>query len=316
MGYKAPMKLHQLLYFLETAKHEHIGKAAKILAISPSAISHSISGLEEELGRQLFAKQGKNILLTNHGKLLYERVSKLINDVEAIKEEIMSDQVELQGTYRLAATHMLCPALLTPAWIDIQGKNPKLVGELYSLRSAQVLQGVSSGEYDFGICFSPQSNPSVHIKTLWEGKLVIAVRKNHPLLKLKGDAQINSVYAYPCTAAKSYQGIDNCESHPIFEKFGIEPRVDLIFDNYEVAVRKILLSDAWALLPEWIVSRHGLVPIVPEGWTAPVNISVLWPRNRILTRVLQKLIQTLEAELTSFLPGPVPASGRRKLPAH
>jgi LysR family transcriptional activator of glutamate synthase operon len=58
------MKIDQLIYFAETAKEEHIGRAAKILGISPSAISHSIASLEGELQLKLFQKKGKNIFLT------------------------------------------------------------------------------------------------------------------------------------------------------------------------------------------------------------------------------------------------------------
>ena len=292
------MKLHQLLYFLETAKHEHIGKAAKILAISPSAISHSIRGLEDELGRQLFAKHGKNILLTNHGKLLYERVSKLWNEFEIIKEEIMSDQVELQGTYRLAASHLLCPALLAPAWVSIQKNNPRLIGELYTLRSAQVLDGVGGGEYDLGLCFNPQSNPNVQIERVFNGELVVAVRRNHPMLKLKKKDQVKAISAYTCTLPKSYLGIDNCQTHPVFDQFGIHPQADLVYDNYEVAVEKIRLSDSWGLLPDWIVKNNHLEAIAPEGWTAPYNISVLWPKNRVVTRVIKQLIESLRRALS------------------
>src|SRR5262249_29727615 len=85
-----------------------------------------------------------------------------------------------------------------------------------------------------------------------------------------------------------------CETHPVFEKFGLAPRVDLIFDNYEVALRKISDSNAWGFLPDWLVRRAGLSAIVPEGWDAPVNISVLWPKNRILTQVMRQLIDELE----------------------
>ncbi len=297
MCYQERMKLHQLIYFIETAKQEHIGRAAKILAISPSAISHSIAALEEELGRQLFARQGKNIFLTNHGKLLFERTSKLLLDIEAIKEEIISDQVELQGTYKLAASHLLSPELLAPAWVRIQTKNPKLCAEVYTLRSALVVKGISSGEYDFGICFSPQSHPTIAIKTVYEGELVVSVRKGHPLLKKAKPDAIRLLGSYTATLPKSYQGIDNCETHPIFEKFGIVPRVDLVFDNYEVAIRKVRDSDSWTFLPDWVAKRAGLTTIVPEGWHAPVNIAALWPKNRILTRVLTHLIEGLEAEI-------------------
>ena len=81
------VKLEQLSYFLEVAKTEHVGKAAKALAISPSAISHSIRKLEEEFGRELFVKQGKRIHLTSHGKLLMERARKLLEEADSIRED-------------------------------------------------------------------------------------------------------------------------------------------------------------------------------------------------------------------------------------
>jgi DNA-binding transcriptional LysR family regulator len=288
------MKLHQLLYFLETAKQQHIGKAAKVLAISPSAISHGIALLEEELGRPLFEKQGKNIRLTSHGKILAERATRLLLDVEHIREDLTSDEAELQGNYKLAASHLLANQLLCPAWVKIQASNPKLTAEIYTLRSAAVYAGVSAGEYDFGICFSPQSHPSVEITPIHEGQLVIAVRKGHPLSKAKKGEGIKKIGAYPASLPKSFQGIENCETHPVFQKHGIQPKVDLIFDNYEIAVEKTRLSDGWTLVPDWIVKVSGLSTITAENWNAPVNIAVLWPQNRIQTRVTKQLIATLK----------------------
>ncbi len=300
------MKIHQLMYFIEAARQEHIGKAAKILAISPSAISHSISALEEELGRELFSKQGKNILLTSHGKLLMERVSKLMAELDAIKEELTSEDADLQGTYRMAASHLLCPQLLLPAWAGVQAKNPRLRAELFTLRSADVLSGVSSGEYDFGICFSPQSHASIQIKPLYRGQLLIAVRPEHPVLKVNGKRErLRRVSEYPCALPKSYQGIDNCETHPVFSEFGITPRTEVVFDSYEVAVTKILLGNTWSLLPDWVARRHGLITLTADGWDAPVNISALWPTNRLLTRTLVELVEALEREVREHTPPPM-----------
>ncbi len=55
------MTLDQLQYFVEAARRQHIGQAARFLNISPSAISHSIAALEEEFGQSLFEKQGRQI---------------------------------------------------------------------------------------------------------------------------------------------------------------------------------------------------------------------------------------------------------------
>ena len=82
------MKIEQMRYFVETAKQQHIRKASKIVATSPSNISHAISQLEEEFGRKLFTKKGRRILLTAHGKFLQERVEALLHDMDAIKQEI------------------------------------------------------------------------------------------------------------------------------------------------------------------------------------------------------------------------------------
>ncbi len=132
------VKLDQLSYFVETAKQEHIGKASRILAISPSAISHSISSLEEELGQKLFEKKGKSIFLTPHGKCLLERAEELLQLAQSIKEEISSDSIELSGTFRLAASHLLCTENLLPAWLKVQKIHPKIQSEIYTLRSAEV----------------------------------------------------------------------------------------------------------------------------------------------------------------------------------
>src|SRR5688500_12009657 len=101
------MKLDQLTYFLEAARFEHVGKAAKALAISPSAISHSIAQLEDELGRALFFREGGRIALTPHGKQLADGAAALLAHAEKIKSDVTAELSIPQGRLRLAATHSL-----------------------------------------------------------------------------------------------------------------------------------------------------------------------------------------------------------------
>ena len=61
------MTLDQLRYFLAAARFEHIGKAAQSVSISPSAISTAIAALEDELGCELFRREGKSIVLNVSG---------------------------------------------------------------------------------------------------------------------------------------------------------------------------------------------------------------------------------------------------------
>lgn len=289
------MKLDQLSYFLEVAKTEHVGKAAKALAISPSAISHTIRKLEEELGRELFVKQGKRIYLTAHGKLLMERAKRLIQQADAIREEVQSDDVELRGHYRIAGTHVLSAEFLTPAWARVQKENSRLTSEIFSLRSSQVVSGVASGEFDFGICFSPQPHPDLESKPLRAGQLLVAVRKGHPLTKRRWMEHINE---FTAVLPKAFQGIEVCERHPMFDKFGIKPKADALFDNYEVGATKVAESNSWGFFPDFLIKDRKLSALsAPKGWEAPYYVSAIWPRNRFITLPLRRLIDALSTLL-------------------
>jgi DNA-binding transcriptional LysR family regulator len=289
------MKLEQLRYFIEAARQEHVGKAAAIVHISPSAISHSIAALERELGRELFVKKGKNIQLTNHGKLLMERAEGILNGLEAIKDELASDRVDLQGHYRLAGTHLLSSVFLTPAWSAVQKSHAQLTAEIYSLRSSQVISGVMQGEYDLGLCLSPQPHPSLEIETVFKGRLLPAVRRGHPLLK-KPD--LKALSSYPAVLPKAYQGVDNCETHPMFARFGIAARPEVIFDSYAVAAARIAATDGWGLLPDLLIGSGLSALPAPKRWDAPYTVAILRPAHRVPTRVLRRLSPELKRRIS------------------
>ena len=47
-----------------------------------------------------------------------------------------------------------------------------------------MLEGITEGSLDLGICFSRLPHPEVEMSTIHAGNLFIGVRKNHPLLKI------------------------------------------------------------------------------------------------------------------------------------
>ncbi len=296
MAYAIRMTLDQLSYFLEAARQEHLAKAAKILCISPSAISHSISALEEELGRELFVKQGKQLHLTPHGKLLAEQGKRLLAEAARIQEEVASDKVEMRGHYRIAATHGLASKMLTPAWADLQTKNNQITAEIYSLRSSQVVQGVISGEYDFGICFNPQEHPEIESQILQKGSLRICVNRSHPVLKLPRTQQYAQLSSYPAVLPKAFQGIEICERHPVFSQYGIQPQPDCLFDNYEVAIEKVIHSYSWGFFPDLFIPRHSQLQAlqVPKGWDAPYRICAVWQKRQPLISLFRQLINLIK----------------------
>ena len=66
------MNITQLRYFKLLAELQHYSYTAETLGIAQSSLSRSITALEDELGVNLFEKQGRNIRLTKYGTVFYE----------------------------------------------------------------------------------------------------------------------------------------------------------------------------------------------------------------------------------------------------
>ena len=82
------MELLQLQYFKTIAECQHITKAANKLMISQPSLSNTLSRIENELGVQLFDRQGRNIVLNNYGRIVLEHTNNILRELDNIHTEI------------------------------------------------------------------------------------------------------------------------------------------------------------------------------------------------------------------------------------
>src|SRR5690625_5556133 len=82
------MELRQIKYFIEVAKREHVTEAANALHVAQSAISRQIFNLEEELGVDLFIREGRTIRLTPIGRIFLEQMERAIHVIEDAKKVV------------------------------------------------------------------------------------------------------------------------------------------------------------------------------------------------------------------------------------
>ena len=82
------MNLQQLYYFKTIAELEHYTKASEMLSVSQSSLSHAIQSLEQELNVKLFARSGRNVVLTKYGKMFLPYVTQALDTLEGGLSEI------------------------------------------------------------------------------------------------------------------------------------------------------------------------------------------------------------------------------------
>lgn len=82
------VELHQMRYFQCVARYESVSKAADELHVSQSALSKSISKLENELGVKLFDRRGKRISINENGLRFQQDVVRILDDIDSSIESL------------------------------------------------------------------------------------------------------------------------------------------------------------------------------------------------------------------------------------
>lgn len=109
------MEFMQIRYFLETAKTKHMTNSAKNLHITQPALTQAIRRLERDLGVPLFAAKGRNIVLTEYGKYLQKKLEPLMDQLDAIPEQLkMMAALESETIHMnvLAASSLVMEAII------------------------------------------------------------------------------------------------------------------------------------------------------------------------------------------------------------
>ena len=135
------MEINQMRYFLEVASTQHVTRSAERLHIAQPALSKAIHNLEQELGVPLFASKGRNIVLTEYGKYLQEKMSGIISEIDDLPQELKSMADRENATIHLKV--LAASTLITDAIIEYRRKHPKI--------KFQLMQNDQSKIYDISV---------------------------------------------------------------------------------------------------------------------------------------------------------------------
>ncbi|HDR3335956.1 TPA: LysR family transcriptional regulator, partial [Bacillus anthracis] len=91
------MDIRKLRYFIVIAEEKQLTRAAQRLHMAQPPLSRQLSLLEQELSVNLFERNGRNMLLTEEGKILYMKAKNIILQLEETITEIKDTSEGLRG---------------------------------------------------------------------------------------------------------------------------------------------------------------------------------------------------------------------------
>ncbi len=142
--------LNSLHAFARVAQLRSFRKAAATLNVSPSALSHAITRLEEELGVRLLSRTTRSVSPSAAGARLLAQLAPALQDIDAALGTLNDERTQLRGRLRLNVPRPAAQLVLGPKLGAWSATYPELALEIVS--SDAVVDIVELG-FDAGMRF-------------------------------------------------------------------------------------------------------------------------------------------------------------------
>ena len=245
------MNLQQLRYLNEIVRQGlNISDAAAALYTSQPGVSKQIRLLEEELGIEIFVRNGKRIVaITEPGKAVLAIAQRILQDAGNLKHVGQEFHSHDSGHLTIATTHTQARYALPPVVKQFIKRYPKVQLGLHQGNPTQIAEQVLNGEADIAIATESLSlYDDLVTLPCYEWHHCVVVPPKHPLLDEK-KLTLAKIAQYPIVTydfAFSGRGKIN----EAFEKAGITPDIALTAIDADVIKTYVELGLGIGILAE------------------------------------------------------------------
>ncbi|MCC6915849.1 HTH-type transcriptional regulator CysB [Nitrosomonas sp.] len=222
------MKLQQLRYLNEIARQKlNLSKAAGVLHTSQPGISRQIQLLEQELGVEIFTRNGKRLThITPPGLAILETAQRMLQDADNLKKIGKEFSDRESGTLIIATTHTQARYALPAVIKRFIGRYPKIKLTLRQGSPIEIATWVSSGKADLAIATEAiELFDELVMLPCYEWNRCIVVPPRHPLLLLR-ELTLEAIAEHPIVTY-DFAFTGRSKINQAFEARGLKPNVVL-----------------------------------------------------------------------------------------
>jgi len=178
--------LDELKTFISVVDYKSFTMAAKEINLSQPSVSLHIKHLEEYFQTTLIKRsiKQKNIIITESGKLLYDRSKEIVRLLEETKEELLDYSKIVKGHLKIGASFTIGEYFLPSFLGEFSRKYPNLDLSVTIENTQHICEKVKNLELDLGLVEGMvPSNSFIH-DYFYKDTMVLALPYNHPLSKI------------------------------------------------------------------------------------------------------------------------------------
>ncbi|MEZ5686337.1 MAG: LysR family transcriptional regulator [Paracoccaceae bacterium] len=275
--------MHLEFRHLRTIKAIHdaggLARAADILHITQSALSHQIKGLEDQAGVELFVRRSKPLKLSAAGMKLLRLAERILPEIEATEEEFRALREGRAGRLHLAIECHACFDWLFPVLEQFRRAWPEIDVDIRPGLAFNALPALEREEVDLVISSDPEEIAGVTFNPLFDYHPTFVAAATNPLAQkpfvVAEDFADQTLITYPVDRGR----ID------IFTKLltpaRVEPRAHRQVELTAVILMLVASNRGVAVLPDWVLRE---VKYRPDYVTRPVTEGGLTKRLYAATR--------------------------------
>lgn len=246
----------------QVEKQGSMTAAADVLHVTQSALSHSMKKLEQQLGTDIWRREGRSLQLTQAGQYLLAVANRVLPQLDLAEERLRQFAQGERGSLRIGMECHPCyqwllkivsPYLSTWPDVDVDVKQKFQFGGLGALFGYEI---------DLLVTPDPLYRPGLKFEPVFDYEQVLVVAKNHTLA--------NATYVKPhhLTQEVLISYPVDVERLDIYNQFllpaGIAPKRHKTIETTDIMLQMVASGRGVTALPRWLIEEYtDKLPIVP-----------------------------------------------------
>ncbi len=244
-----------LATILEVHKQGSLTAAADVLHVTQSALSHSMKKLEQQVGTEIWQREGRSLRLTQAGQYLLSLAQRMLPQLDLAEQRLRQYARGERGTLRIGMECHPCYQWLLrivsgylAAWpqVDVDVKQKFQFGGIGALFGFEI---------DMLVTPDPLLKPGLRFEPVFDYEQVLVVPGNHPLA---GQEEVSpsqlmreTLITYPVPL----------ERLDIFQLFllpaNVAPRKHKTIETTDIMLQMVASGRGVTALPKWLVTDYA-----------------------------------------------------------
>ncbi|GGE68893.1 LysR family transcriptional regulator [Paenalcaligenes hominis] len=244
-----------LLVIQQVEKQGSLTGAANVLHVTQSALSHSMKKLEQQLGVEIWRREGRSLQLTQAGHYLLAVANRVLPQLDLAEEQLLQLAQGQRGSLRIGMECHPCYQwllkIVSPylnAWpdVDVDVKQKFQFGGIGALVDYEI---------DLLVTPDPVFKPGLRFEPVFDYEQVLVVAKDHPLASQPHvnpqDLITEVLITYPV----------DIERLDVYNQFllpaGITPLRHKTIETTDIMLQMVASGRGVSALPRWLVEEYA-----------------------------------------------------------